>query len=202
MEYVTLGRTGLKVSVAGLGCGGFFRLGLGTGKSEAEAVTLVRQALDLGINLLDTAAVYGTEPVIRRSIKTVPRENIVIATKAWVPHRDGRSAAERTVTSLENSLRQLGTDYIDIFQLHGVSPRGYDEAIEMIAPVLLKEREKGKLKYLGVTEAGSSDPEHAMVVRAVEDGVWDVVMVAFHMMHQNARTQVFPRAVACSAAVT
>jgi len=155
MEYVTLGRTGLKVSVAGLGCGGFFRLGLGTGKSEAEAVTLVRQALDLGINLLDTAAVYGTEPVIRRSIKTVPRENIVIATKAWVPHRDGRSAAERTVTSLENSLRQLDTDYIDIFQLHGVSPRGYDEAIEMIAPVLLREREKGKLKYLGITEAGS-----------------------------------------------
>jgi len=57
----------------GLGCGGFSRLGLGTGKSEAEAVTLVRQALDLGVNLLDTAAVYGTEPVIG-AIKTVPRE--------------------------------------------------------------------------------------------------------------------------------
>jgi predicted oxidoreductase len=60
MEYVRLGRTGLMVSVAGLGCGGFSRLGLGTGKSEAEAVALVHQALDLGINLLDTAAVYGT----------------------------------------------------------------------------------------------------------------------------------------------
>src|SRR6185295_12337680 len=57
MDYVTLGRTGLRVSVAGLGCGGFSRLGLGTGKSEAEAIGLVRQALDLGINLLDTAAV-------------------------------------------------------------------------------------------------------------------------------------------------
>ena len=196
MEYVTLGRTGLKVSVAGLGCGGFSRLGLGTGKSEAEAAALVRQALDLGVNLLDTAAVYGTEPVIGRAIKTIPRESVVIATKAWVPHRDGLSAAQRAVTSLENSLRQLDTDYIDIFQLHGVSPERYDEAIEMIAPVLLKEREKGKLKYLGVTEAGSSDPEHAMVARAVEDGVWDVVMVAFHMMHQNARTQVFPHTVA------
>ena len=51
MEYVTLGRTGLRVSVAGLGCGGFSRLGLGTGKSEAEAVALIREALDLGINL-------------------------------------------------------------------------------------------------------------------------------------------------------
>src|SRR5271165_7224850 len=55
---------------------------------------------------------------------------------------------------------------------------------------------KGKVRYLGVTEAGSSDPEHAMVERAVEDGVWDVVMVAFHMMHQNARAKVFTRTMA------
>jgi aryl-alcohol dehydrogenase-like predicted oxidoreductase len=192
MDYVTLGRTGLKVSVAGLGCGGFSRLGLGTGKSEAEAVALVREALDLGINLLDTAAVYGTESVVGEAIKSVPRDSVVIATKAWIPHREGRSAAERAVASLDNSLRQLGTDYIDIFQLHGVSPKGYDRAIDIIAPALLKEREKGKLRHLGVTETGSSDPEHGMVARAVEDGVWDVVMVAFHMMHQNARAKVFP----------
>lgn len=191
MEYVTLGRTGLRVSVAGLGCGGFSRLGLGTGKSEAEAVALVRQALDMGVNLIDTAAVYGTEPVVGAAIKSVPRESVVIATKAWIP-REGRSAADRAVVSLDNSLRQLSTDYVDIFQLHGVSPRRYDQAVDIIAPALLKEREKGKLRHLGITEAGSSDPEHAMVQRAVEDGVWDVVMVAFHMMHQNARTKVFP----------
>jgi L-galactose dehydrogenase len=73
MDYVNLGRTGLKVSVAGLGCGGFSRLGLGTGKSRAEAVALVRQALDMGVNLLDTAAVYGTEAVVGEAIKSVPR---------------------------------------------------------------------------------------------------------------------------------
>ena len=197
MEYVTLGRTGLKVSVAGLGCGGFSRLGLGTGKSEEEAVALVRHALDLGVNLLDTAAVYGTEGVVGRAIKSVPRDSVVIATKAWIPRREGRSAAERAVTSLDNSLRQLGTDHVDIFQLHGVSPAAYNQALDVIAPALLKEREKGKLSFLGVTETGSSDPEHAMVRRAVEDGVWDVVMIAFHMMHQNARTQVFPRTCRC-----
>jgi len=192
MEYVTFGRTGLRVSVAGLGCGGFSRLGLGTGKSEAEAVALVRQALDLGVNLLDTAAVYGTESVVGRAIKSVPRDSVVIATKAWIPGREGRSAAERAVASLDNSLRELGTDYIDIFQVHGVSPKGYDQARDIIAPALLKERERGKIKYLGVTETGSSDGEHEMVRRAVEDGVWDTVMVAFHMMHQNARSRVFP----------
>ena len=58
MDYVTLGKTGLRVSVAGLGCGGNSRLGLGRGKSEADAIALVRQALDMGLNVLDTAAAY------------------------------------------------------------------------------------------------------------------------------------------------
>ena len=196
MEYVSLGRTGLRVGVAGLGCGGFSRLGLGTGKSRAEAVALVRQALDLGVNLLDTAAAYGTEEIVGEAIRAVPRENVVIATKAWLPRGDGRRAAERAVTSLDNSLRRLGTDYVDVFQLHGVSRQGYAEARGVIAPVLLAEKAKGKLRHLGVTEAASEDPEHEMLGQAVEDEVWDVVMVAFHMMHQNARTKVFPRTIA------
>jgi aryl-alcohol dehydrogenase-like predicted oxidoreductase len=196
MEYVTLGRTGLKVSVAGLGCGGFSRLGLGTGKSTAEAVALVRQALDLGVNLLDTAAAYGTEGVVGEAIKSVPRDGVVIATKAWIPRGEGRRAAERAVEGLDNSLRRLGTDYVDLFQLHGVAPEAYEQAREVIAPALMKERAKGKLRHLGVTETASDDPEHEMLQRAVEDGAWDVVMVAFHMMHQNARTKVFPRTIA------
>jgi aryl-alcohol dehydrogenase-like predicted oxidoreductase len=196
MEYVILGKTGLRVSVAGLGCGGFSRLGLGTGRSRAEAVALVRQALDLGVNILDTAAAYGTEAVVGEAIRHVPRDKVVIATKAWIPHGEGRRAAERAVASLDNSLRQLGTDYVDIFQLHGVSPDGYAEAREVVAPALIKERAKGKLRHLGVTEAASEDPEHEMLQRAVEDEVWDVVMVAFHMMHQNARAAVFPRTIA------
>ena len=196
MEYVTLGRTGLTVSVAGLGCGGFSRLGLGTGKSKAEAVALVRQAVDLGVNLLDTAAMYGTEAVVGEAIKSIPRESVVVATKAWIPHSEGRRAAERAVASLDQSLRRLDTDYVDIFQLHGVMPEAYAEARDVIAPALLKERAKGKLRHLGVTETASEDPEHEMLQRAVEDGAWDVAMVAFHMMHQNARTKVFPRTIA------
>ena len=82
MEYVTFGRTGLRVSVAGLGCGGFSRLGLGRGKSEAEAVTLIHQALGLGVNLFDTAAAYDTEAVLGKALASVPRQEVVIATKA------------------------------------------------------------------------------------------------------------------------
>jgi aryl-alcohol dehydrogenase-like predicted oxidoreductase len=193
MEYTTLGRTGLEVSVAGLGCGGFSRLGLGTGKSEADAVALVHEAFTLGVNLFDTAAVYGTEAVLGKALKALPRDRVVIATKAWTPRGGGRSVAERVISSLDNSLRALGTDYIDVFQLHGVAPVAYGHARDVIAPVLLDQQRKGKIRFLGVTETGSGDAEHGMVQRAIEDGVWDVVMVAFHMMHQNARELVFPR---------
>lgn len=196
MEYVTLGRTGLKVSVAGLGCGGFSRLGLGTGRSEAEAVALVHQAFDLGVNLFDTAAVYGTEAVLGQALRSLPRDKVVIATKAWIPRSAGQSVAKHAVASLDNSLKLLGLDCIDIFELHGVAPGAYERARDIIAPALVKEQAKGKIRHLGVTETGSSDAEHAMLQRAVEDGIWDVVMLGFHMMHQNARTAVFPRTIA------
>jgi L-galactose dehydrogenase len=67
MQYTILGRTKLRVSVAGLGGGGFSRLRLKTGKSEDEAARLVLEAVDLGINFIDTAAAYGTEGVVGRA---------------------------------------------------------------------------------------------------------------------------------------
>jgi L-galactose dehydrogenase len=128
MEYTTLGKTGLRVSVAGLGCGGFSRLGLSAGGTEADAVAVVRSALNLGVNLLDTAAAYGTETAVGKAIAAVPRDQVVVATKAIVGFGHDRVNPEHVVASLDNSLRALGTDYIDVFQLHGVSPRAYDYA--------------------------------------------------------------------------
>jgi aryl-alcohol dehydrogenase-like predicted oxidoreductase len=192
MEYVTLGRTGLRVSVAGLGCGGFSKLGLGQGRSEAEAVALIHQALDLGVNLFDTAAAYGTEAVLGKALKAIPRDQVVIATKAPFSVGNPNSSAESAVASLDNSLRQLATDYVDIYQLHGIAPAAYDHARNVIAPALLKEKARGKFRHLAITETAPHDPEHKMLQRAVADGVWDVVMVGFHMMHHNAREAVFP----------
>jgi aryl-alcohol dehydrogenase-like predicted oxidoreductase len=73
-----------------------------------------------------------------------------------------------------------------------VAPAAYDHAREVIAPALLKEQAKGKFRHLGITETAPHDPEHNMLQRAVADGLWDVAMVGFHMMHQNARDVVFP----------
>jgi aryl-alcohol dehydrogenase-like predicted oxidoreductase len=192
MEYVMLGRTGLRVSVAGLGCGGFSRLGLGRGKSEAEAVALIHQALDLGVNLFDTAAAYGTEALLGKALEGVPREEVVIATKAPFNVSNPNSSAASAIASLDDSLRRLAIDCIDVYQLHGVAPAAYNHARNVIAPALLKEKAKGKFRHLGVTESAPHDPEHKMLQRAMADGVWDVAMVGFHMMHQNAREAVFP----------
>lgn len=193
MHYTTLGKTQLKVSVAGLGCGGNSRVGLGTGLSEAQSVVLVQQALDLGVNLLDTAAAYGTEVVVGKAIKRRPRESVVISTKSHVSV-DGRplSGAE-VVANLETSLRQLDTDYVDVFHLHGLAPKAYDHAMAEIVPALLRQKEKGKVRHLAVSETGPRDPEHKMLERASEEGVWEVVMLAFHMMNQNARRPVLER---------
>lgn len=192
MDYVTLGKTGLQVSVAGLGCGGNSRLGLGRGKSEAEAIALVREALDLGVNLLDTAAAYGTESVVGKAIQGSAREHVVVTTKAMVQRGSECFPAARIVDSLERSLRQLNTDYVDVFQLHGVSPAMYDYAFNEIAPVLLREKDKGKFRHLGITETSPNDHEQHMLQRATRDGVWEVVMLGFNMMHHNARHHVFP----------
>jgi len=194
MDYVTLGRTGMRVSVAGLGCGGFSQLGLAQGKTEADAIAIIHQALELGVNFFDTAAAYGTEPILGKAIKSVRRQEAVIASKAPFSFSNPRSTPENIVASLDNSLRQLDTDYIDVYQLHGVPPGAYDHALNDLAPVLLREKAKGKFRYLGITETAPHDPQHQTVQRAAQDGVWDVVMVGFHMMHQNAGEHVFPLA--------
>jgi aryl-alcohol dehydrogenase-like predicted oxidoreductase len=187
-----LGRTELKVSVAGLGCGGFSKLGLNTGGDEASAIGIIHAALDLGVNLLDTAAPYGTEALVGKAIRSVPREKVVIATKSSVIRGGKRYSPERVVASLDNSLRELGVDCIDVFQLHAVPPSVYGYVRDVLAPALLKEKERGKFRFLGITETAPNDLEHEMLLRAIPDGLWDVVMVAFHLMNQNTREAVFP----------
>ena len=196
MQYTTLGRTGLQVSVAGLGCGGFSKLGLGTGQSTDHAVGIIRQAIDLGVTLIDTAAVYGTEDVVGTALQAVSRDSVVVCTKASKPAGDNAFSVNNAIDSLDGSLKRLGLDYVDVFQLHAVPPAAYDHVRDVIAPALLREKEKGKFRFLGITETAPNDPEQHMLNRAVQDDPWDTAMVAFHLMDQVARTQVFPHTLA------
>jgi aryl-alcohol dehydrogenase-like predicted oxidoreductase len=192
MQYTTLGRTRLRVSVAGLGTGGFSRMGLKSGKTEDEAARLILEAVDLGINFIDTAPPYGTEGVVGRALKSIPRDSVVIATKSTVYRNDERWTPARVVASLDNSLRLLGTDYVDVFNLHGVEPQEYDYAVTVLAPALAEQKRKGKIRHIGLTENPIVDFTNAMLKRALQDPVWEVFMVGFHMMHQGARANVFP----------
>jgi len=195
MEYVTFGRTGLTVSVAGLGCGGNSRLGQGQSKSEAESIAIVRRAMDLGVNLLDTAAAYGTEGIVGKAIQGTPRDKVVVATKATIKRGSDMLPVADIVASLENSLRLLQTDYIDVFQLHAVAPGQYEHVIKEYVPTLLREKEKGKFRHLGLTETSPNDHEHKMLQRMFQDDCWESIMLGFNMMHQNARDVVFPETI-------
>jgi aryl-alcohol dehydrogenase-like predicted oxidoreductase len=192
MQYTTLGRTKLRVSVAGLGTGGFSRMGLKTGKTEDEAARLLLEAVDLGVNFIDTAPPYGTEGVVGRALTSLKRDQVVIATKSSV-RRDGKHfTPEQVVASIDNSLRVMDTDYIDVLNLHGVEPEDYDYALNTLAPALDAEKRKGKIRHIGLTENPIVDFTNETLKRALRDPVWEVFMVGFHMMHQVARDNVFP----------
>lgn len=189
MQYTPLGRTGLQVSVMGLGCGGPSRVGLRTGKTETESIALIRHALDAGVNLLDTAESYGTEEFVGKAIRDIDRNSVVLCSKksTW----EGITAAD-VRHSVEQSLQRFGTDYIDIYQLHAVQLDEYEYLLTEIVPTLQQLRDEGKIRFLGVTEKFIPDPNHRMIQRALQDDVWDVMMVGFNMLNQSARNLVFP----------
>ena len=192
MEFITLGNTGLRASVAGLGCGGGSKLGLTRGISTRRSVSLVHLAMDRGVNYLDTAAVYGTESIVGEAIKSVPRDQIILATKALVRRGKEMISVPDVISSLENSLKILNTDYVDVFQFHAVPPEIYINIREHYVPALLREKEKGKIRHLGLTETPPNDPSGKMLLSASNDPIWEVIMLGFHMMHQVARLNAFP----------
>jgi L-galactose dehydrogenase len=189
----TLGRTGLCVSVMGLGCGGDSRLGQARGDAS-EAVRLIRSALRAGVNFIDTAEAYGTEDVVGKALQDFPRDQVVLSTKKTT-FGDRPVEPDDVVRSLEESLRRLGTDYVDVYHLHGVRPDAYADVRDRLLPTLLELKAQGKIRFLGITEAFAVDPNHRMLTQALADDFWDVVMVGFNILNQSARKTVFPRAI-------
>lgn len=135
MEYRALGQTGVRVSVIGLGCGGFGGVGsdaslFGRGESEQQAFELMDRALELGINYFDTANSYGggrSEEMIGRWMRERhTRDGIVLATKVFNPmgsdQKDGGLSRRSIMSAIEASLQRLQTDRIDLYMAHAVDP--------------------------------------------------------------------------------
>lgn len=149
MQYRSLGRTGVQVSSLVLGAMNFGRLGNST---QDEVTAMVDVALDGGINLIDTADMYGqgeSEELIGKAIAG-RRDDIVLATKASMPmgeERNHRGGSRRwLVTALDDSLRRLGVDHIDLYQIHRWDPSVSDE--ETLSALTDLQR-AGKIRYFG-----------------------------------------------------
>ena len=192
MKYRQLGCTGLRVSLMALGCGGPSRLGLSTGRTTAQSAAVVQAALDAGINVIDTATAYQTEPLVAAGLRGRPRDRVVLSSKRGLSADGGErllSGAELEA-AVEASLLRLKTDYIDIYHLHGVSPEQYPHARDEMVPALQRLQAAGKLRFLGITERFGSDTEHHMLRHGLADGLFDVIMVGFNMLNQTARDTV------------
>ena len=147
MEYRQLGKSGLQVSVIGLGTNNFGR------RVDAKGTdTVVSHALDVGINLVDTSNSYGgtlSEEYIGRALRG-KRDQAIVATKVSSRMGDGPNQAgnsrQHIMTEVENSLRRLGTDYIDLYQIHFPDPKTpIDETLRALDDLV----HQGKVRYIG-----------------------------------------------------
>ncbi|MFF5296073.1 aldo/keto reductase [Paractinoplanes globisporus] len=149
MRYRTLGRTGVQVSTLVLGAMNFGSIGRTT---QEEATAIVDAALEAGINVIDTADAYGqgeSEEMVGKAIAG-RRDDLVLATKAWMPMGDERnrrgSSRRWLVTALDDSLRRLGVDHVDLYQIHRWDPGTSDE--ETLYALTDLQR-AGKIRYFG-----------------------------------------------------
>jgi len=195
MRQTTLGRTNLKTTQAGLGCGGFSVLGLKK-YGEAHAANIVRQAYNHGVRFYDTAAVYGTEPAVGIGLLGLNRDSYVISTKMQMGNEWLKNPSQHFAKSLNNSLIALKTDYIDIYNLHGITPEDYAITKELLVPEMLKAQAAGKIRFLGITEHFSADSSHTMLDTALDDDIFDVIMVGYNLLNPSAAKNILPKALA------
>jgi len=168
MKYMNLGRTGMKISVVGLGCGNFGGIGsapafFGKGETEEEAFTLLDTAWELGINFFDTADAYGggrSETYIGKWLKTkgaAVRDQLIISSKVFNPVGDGpndKGLSRRHIfRQVEASLKRLGVDHLDMYLIHEPDPEtSLEETLRALDDLI----RQGKIHYIGASNMPGS----------------------------------------------
>ncbi|MFH9471680.1 aldo/keto reductase [Streptomyces clavifer] len=193
MQYRTLGRTGVEVSSLALGAMNFGAIGRTT---QQEATALVDAALEGGINLIDTADMYSagqSEEMVGKAVAG-RRDDLVLATKATMPMGDERnhrgSSRRWLVTELDNSLRRLGVDHVDLYQIHRWDPRTSDE--ETLSALTDLQR-AGKIRYFG----SSTFPAYRLVqaqwaAREHHLGRYVTEQPGYSILQRGVETHVLP----------
>ena len=189
MKQRLLGTQGLSVSAMGLGC-----MGMSTAygaADEKESIATLHRALELGINFFDTAEQYGpyeNEALLGRSFKD-RRHQVILATKFGFNIQDGvtiglNSKVEHIRQAVEGSLRRLNTDYIDLLYQHRIDPTVPVEEVIGVMADLVRE---GKVKYLGLSEAGVSNIRRAHAVYPIS-----ALQSEYSLWERNLEAEILP----------
>ncbi len=189
MQKRRLGRTGLEVSVLGYGAGavgGLFTKGTAADQERAAA-----RAIEAGINYFDTAALYGngeSERNLGRVLKVL-KADVVVGTKVRLgaPHR--ADVGKAIVQGMEDSLKRIGRDHVDLFQLHNPlvakdadDGLAIDVALAEVAPALERLRKAGKTRFIGFSGVGETPALH----RAIDSKLFDTVQVVYNALNPSA----------------
>ena len=157
MEYRQLGQSDLKISTVGFGCWAMGKYGWGADVDDNDSIRAVHRALELGINFFDTADIYGrghSEEVLGKALGA-RRKDVIVATKVgnrWNPNRPEEVrvdlSREYILKAVDDSLRRLQTDYIDLYQIHRHDP---NQPIAEIMATLVELVKQGKIRYIGTS---------------------------------------------------
>src|SRR5512136_2247337 len=185
MEYRTLGRTGWKISSIGLGT---WAMGSAWGAvDDAASMATLNKALDMGVNFFDTSDAYGSEPLLGK-LRRQRKEPFYIATKMGMGvNPDPNGYTKRNLTFfVENSLRSLGVETIDLMQLHCPPIQVYNAEVFGILDDLVRQ---GKIRHYGVSVERIAEAEKAITFPGVQS-----VMIIFNIFRQRPAEDFFPEA--------
>jgi aryl-alcohol dehydrogenase-like predicted oxidoreductase len=189
MEMRIFGRTGLRVSIFGFGCGAVGGLMVRGSPEDQERV--VARALEAGVNYFDTAAMYGdgeSEKNLGRVLAKL-KPDVVVGTKVRIRSADFGRIGAAVAESLEASLQRMGRGQVDIFHLHNaITTNGGGETLsaktvlDEVVPAFEKLRQQGKMRFLGITAVGDTPALH----QVIDARAFDSAQVSYNMLNPSA----------------
>jgi L-galactose dehydrogenase/L-glyceraldehyde 3-phosphate reductase len=199
MEMRAFGRTGLRLSSLGFGCGAVG--GLMVRGDAADQERAVARALEAGVNYFDTAVAYGggaSEQNLGRALRTLKPAGVHVGTKVRLPPETFSHIGEFIASSLDASLTRLGMEQVDLFHLHNpITMQGGDhgghalslrQVLDEVVPAFARARQLGKVRFVGITCVGDTEALHG----AIDSGAFQSAQVGYNMLNPSAASPLPP----------
>ena len=190
MEYRVFGRSGMRLSILGFGCGAVG--GLMVRGDPADQERAVARALEAGVNYFDTAVAYGdgeSEKNLGRVLKKLKPADAIVGTKVRLRPSDFTRIADAVGASLDGSLQRLGLERVDIFHFHnpitvngGGDSLSVRQMLDELVPAFERQRQRGKTRFLGITAVGDTAALHEVI----DARVFDSAQVSYNMLNPSA----------------